>query len=247
MWDLSAPEAQPAPLILWLNGRLGCSSEAYDASEELGAFHIRLDGVTSSSTSAKILFLDSPAGVGFSYTNTTSDLYTSGDNTTTHDSYAFLVKWFKRFPQYKYRDFYIAGESYASGVGNNIGIEKPIINFKGFMVGNAVTNDHTDYTGMFESWWNHGLIADDTALLPQYIYTTKYIHGTIILYSILSTSWNSVTKKLTRENYILWKAQFLPTMCGAQLMGILDGSIKEPAKTMELVKADDKKEIVANP
>ena len=29
-----------------------------------------------------------------------------------HDSYTFLVKWFERFPQYKYRDFYIAGESY---------------------------------------------------------------------------------------------------------------------------------------
>ena len=61
---------------------------------------------------ANILFLDSPAGVGFSYTNTSSELYTNGDNKTAHDSYTFLVKWFQRFPQYKYRDFYIAGESY---------------------------------------------------------------------------------------------------------------------------------------
>lgn len=29
------------------------------------------------------------------------------------DAYAFLVNWFERFPQYKHRDFYIAGESYA--------------------------------------------------------------------------------------------------------------------------------------
>ena len=45
---------------------------------------------------------------------------------------------------------------------NNAGVAKPIINLKGFMVGNAVINDHTDYAGMFESWWNHGLISDDT-------------------------------------------------------------------------------------
>ncbi|KAF8659502.1 hypothetical protein HU200_058445 [Digitaria exilis] len=171
------PEAQPAPLVLWLNGGPGCSSVAYGASEELGAFRIRPDGATLFlneyrwNKAANILFLDSPAGVGFSYTNTTSDLYTAGDNKTAHDSYAFLVKWFERFPQYKYRDFYITGESYAGHYvpelsqlvyRNNIGIKKPIINFKGFMVGNAVTNDHTDYKGMFESWWNHGLISDDT-------------------------------------------------------------------------------------
>jgi len=43
--------------------------------------------------------LDSPAGVGFSYTNTTSDLYNSGDRRTAHDSYTFLVKWLERFPE----------------------------------------------------------------------------------------------------------------------------------------------------
>jgi serine carboxypeptidase-like clade II len=29
------------------------------------------------------------------------------------DAYAFLENWFERFPKYKYREFYIAGESYA--------------------------------------------------------------------------------------------------------------------------------------
>lgn len=40
------PESQPAPLVLWLNGGPGCSSVAYGASEELGAFRIRPDGAT---------------------------------------------------------------------------------------------------------------------------------------------------------------------------------------------------------
>uniref|UniRef100_A0A251UD77 Putative peptidase S10, serine carboxypeptidase, Alpha/Beta hydrolase fold protein n=1 Tax=Helianthus annuus TaxID=4232 RepID=A0A251UD77_HELAN len=62
---------------------------------------------------ANLLFLESPAGVGYSYTNTTSDLYSFGDARTAKDSYAFLVNWFERFPPYKHRNFYIARESYA--------------------------------------------------------------------------------------------------------------------------------------
>jgi len=105
-WLQEVPaEAQPAPLVLWLNGGPGCSSVAYGASEELGAFRIRPDGATLFlnkfrwNRAANILFLDSPAGVGFSYTNTTSDLYNSGDRRTAHDSYTFLVKWLERFPE----------------------------------------------------------------------------------------------------------------------------------------------------
>ena len=63
---------------------------------------------------ANLLFLESPAGVGFSYSNTSMDLYTAGDAKTALDAYAFMVNWLERFPQYKYREFYIAGESYAA-------------------------------------------------------------------------------------------------------------------------------------
>jgi serine carboxypeptidase-like clade 2 len=62
---------------------------------------------------ANVLFLESPAGVGFSYSNTTSDYYKAGDKATAKDSYVFLINWLERFPEYKTRDFYIAGESYA--------------------------------------------------------------------------------------------------------------------------------------
>ena len=32
---------------------------------------------------------------------------------TAQDALAFLIRWMSRFPQYKHREFYIAGESYA--------------------------------------------------------------------------------------------------------------------------------------
>ncbi|KFK38250.1 hypothetical protein AALP_AA3G088900 [Arabis alpina] len=165
------------PLVLWLNGGPGCSSVAYGAAEEIGPFRVGSDGKTLYSKLyawnklANLLFLESPAGVGFSYTNTTSDLYITGDQRTAEDSYRFLVNWFERFPQYKHRDFYIVGESYAGHFvpqlsklvhERNKGFKNPAINLKGFMVGNAVIDDYHDYIGTFEYWWNHGLISDST-------------------------------------------------------------------------------------
>ncbi|TVU06301.1 hypothetical protein EJB05_49508 [Eragrostis curvula] len=174
--DHGTADPATAPLVLWLNGGPGCSSIGGGALEELGAFRVHTDGETlllneyAWNKAANILFLESPAGVGFSYSNTSSDLVV-GDNRTAHDSYTFLVKWFEIFEQYKYRDFYIAGESYAGHYvpqlsqlvyRRNLGVEKPEINFKGFLVGNGVTDDRIDTIGMFEYWWHHGLISDET-------------------------------------------------------------------------------------
>ncbi|XP_047043260.1 serine carboxypeptidase 2-like [Lolium rigidum] len=212
-------EVQPAPLVLWLNGGPGCSSVA---SEELSAFRIRPHGaglylnVYRWNKVANILFLDSPAGVGFSYSNTTSDLYTSGDNRTAHDSYIFLVKWFEKFPHYRHHDFYIAGESYAGHYvpelsqlvhQRNKGVDKPIINCKGFMVGNGLIDNYHDYSGKFEFWWNHGLISDDTyhllrdsCLHDSFVHpspacnaalnVSTYEQGNIDLFSIYTTTCN---------------------------------------------------------
>ena len=34
------------------------------------------------------------------------------------DAYSFLVNWLERFPEYRDREFYIAGESYAGNFGS---------------------------------------------------------------------------------------------------------------------------------
>ncbi|CAN6361109.1 unnamed protein product [Urochloa humidicola] len=56
-----------------------------------------------------------------------------------------------------------------------------------------------------------------------------------------------VTEKLTKENYVLWKAHVLPPIRGARLMGFLDGSVKPPAETIEVVKDDKSKIVGENP
>ncbi|KAL7252954.1 hypothetical protein ACSBR1_007493 [Camellia fascicularis] len=179
-WLIEVPAGRKPmsrPLVLWLNGGPGCSSVAYGASEEIGPFRVGPDGKSLTlspyawNREANLLFLDSPAGVGFSYSSTLEDLLNVGDKRTAKDAYTFLIKWFERFPQYKHRPFYIAGESYAGHyvpqlsqlvARGNKGIKNPVINFKGFLLGNGLLDDHYQFIGSFDSWWNHGLISDTT-------------------------------------------------------------------------------------
>ncbi|KAM0022120.1 putative carboxypeptidase D [Helianthus debilis subsp. tardiflorus] len=53
-------------------------------------------------TVANVFFLESPAGVGFSYSNPSSD-YINNDVQYAKDSNTFLVNWLERFPEYKTR------------------------------------------------------------------------------------------------------------------------------------------------
>lgn len=162
------------PLLLWLNGGPGCSSLAYGAFLELGPFRPLSDGKTlfnnpfAWNRAANVLFLESPAGVGFSYSNTTSDYKHNGDTVTAADNYAFLVNWLERFPEYREKEFYIAGESYAGHyvpqlahniIYHNKKSKKTIINLKGIMIGNAVINDETDSLGMYDYFVSHALIS----------------------------------------------------------------------------------------
>ncbi|XP_027909819.1 serine carboxypeptidase-like 34 isoform X1 [Vigna unguiculata] len=170
------PEAKP--VLLWLNGGPGCSSIGYGEAEELGPFfpqnssqpQLKLNPY-SWNNAANLLFLDSPVGVGFSYTNTTKDLKELGDAITAKDSHTFMVKWFSRFPQFRSHEFYIAGESYGGHFvpqlselifdNNRNPAMKDYINFKGFMIGNAVLDDETDQKGYVDYAWAHAVISDE--------------------------------------------------------------------------------------
>ncbi|XP_057512678.1 serine carboxypeptidase-like 40 [Actinidia eriantha] len=170
------------PLLLWLNGGPGCSSLAFGAMQELGPFRVHSDGKTlyknkfAWNYAANVLFLDSPAGVGFSYSNTTSDYETGGDKQTASDNYVFLLNWLERFPEYKERNFYISGESYAGHyvpelthtiLLHNKMANKTLINLKGIIIGNAVINHETDQRGMYDYLATHALISDQTSYQIQ--------------------------------------------------------------------------------
>ncbi|XP_021596893.1 serine carboxypeptidase-like 31 [Manihot esculenta] len=165
------------PLVLWLNGGPGCSSVGYGATQEIGPFLVDNDGrgiiynPYSWNREANMLFLESPVGVGFSYSNTTCDYSALGDDFTANDAYAFLQKWFLRFPLYRKRAFYIAGESYAGKyvpelaeliLDRNSADPSLHIDLRGVLMGNPETSDAEDWTGMVDYAWSHAVISDET-------------------------------------------------------------------------------------
>ncbi|XP_074567120.1 serine carboxypeptidase-like 34 [Curcuma longa] len=96
-WLLEATsDVDKKPLLLWLNGGPGCSSIGFGAVEELGPFlmqkgvpELRLNE-HSWNKEANLLFLESPVGVGFSYTNTSFDIPALGDKITAEDAYTSI-------------------------------------------------------------------------------------------------------------------------------------------------------------
>ncbi|KAG7533143.1 Alpha/Beta hydrolase fold [Arabidopsis thaliana x Arabidopsis arenosa] len=110
------PETKP--LTLWLNGGPGCSSVGGGAFTELGPFYptgysrgLRINSMPWNRAS-NMLFVESPAGVGWSYSNQSSD-YNSGDKTTASDMLVFLLRWFDKFPELISCELFLTGESYA--------------------------------------------------------------------------------------------------------------------------------------
>uniref|UniRef100_A0A803KRD9 Carboxypeptidase n=1 Tax=Chenopodium quinoa TaxID=63459 RepID=A0A803KRD9_CHEQI len=173
----SPKNSSSKPLILWLNGGPGCSSFGNGGLLELGPFRVKSDSKTlirnpyAWNNVANVIFLESPAGVGFSYGNESMIYNQTGDISTAKDAYTFLVNWFERFPQYKNRDFYLAGESYAGHyvpqlaytiLHNNKNANHDFINLKGIAIGNAWIDDATNSEGMYDYLWSHALFSDET-------------------------------------------------------------------------------------
>ncbi|TVU51293.1 hypothetical protein EJB05_02704 [Eragrostis curvula] len=187
--EADGADAASKPLTLWLNGGPGCSSVGGGAFTELGPFYPKGDGrglrlnKKSWNKVSNLLFVESPAGVGWSYSNKSSD-YKTGDertvdltlfemNNEASDMHIFLLKWYKKFPEYKSRDLFLTGESYAGHyipqlanalLNHNKESKDFKFNIKGVAIGNPLLKLDRDISSIYEYFWSHGMISDEVGL-----------------------------------------------------------------------------------
>ena len=115
-----------------------------------------------------MIYVESPIGVGFSYSNTSSD-YISNDNITAYHNYLFLTGFYGLFPQYSQNKLWLTGESFAGDYIPQLVAEilyqnnqQIVANLEGFLVGNPVLSctAWTDYhhSVQVNLYYWHGLV-----------------------------------------------------------------------------------------
>lgn len=172
------------PVLLWLNGGPGCSSLLGWAQEHGPAVFKELSteweiNDYSWNKKANVIYLESPAGVGFSYIDSDKDWdWKTNDESSAVQNLEAVIDFFKRFPDFKRNDFYISGESYA-GIYvpflaskiieyNKEAVELDKIMLKGILVGNGVTDWKYDTTpALIEFAFTHGIYS--TELRNKYL------------------------------------------------------------------------------
>ncbi|VDL74707.1 unnamed protein product [Nippostrongylus brasiliensis] len=153
------------PVLLWLNGGPGCSS-LEGLFVEMGPLRASNSGANISRNEwtwnrvANIIYLDSPAGVGFSAALNGTPIYT--DEEVANDNHVALTEWFKKFPDRIENDFYVAGESYAGTYAPMLAVKliETFQNFKGILVGNGCVDDRLLYNSLVGFNYDHTFIDE---------------------------------------------------------------------------------------
>ncbi|GAA0156253.1 serine protease [Lithospermum erythrorhizon] len=201
------------PLVLWLNGGPGCSSLGVGALSENGPFRPSGDVLVRNECSwnreANMLYLESPIGVGFSYSADFSSYHGVSDKITARDNLMFLRKWFVKFPQYINTSLFMTGESYAghyipqlAELMLEVNKKEKLFNLKGIAIGNPVLEFATDLNSRAEYFWSHGLISDNTYELFTSAcnysrYVSEYYRGSSVS-PICYRVMNLVSKETSR-------------------------------------------------
>lgn len=169
------------PVVLWSNGGPGCSG-LFGFGFENGPWRAQPDGTLllnplSWNRFATLVYIEQPAGVGFSYSSAPADYNNYNDSVSSTDNAAFLTAFFNDYPEYAKLPLYLTSESYG---GNYIPQMTRVIlegsdnrlkqQIKGIAVGNPVVS-----------------ITQDTANFAQImnLVTADILHG----HSLIPTSF----------------------------------------------------------
>ncbi|XP_056462651.1 lysosomal protective protein-like isoform X1 [Gadus chalcogrammus] len=154
------------PVVLWLNGGPGCSSLDGMLTEH-GPFLIQDDGVSleynpySWNKISNMLYLESPAGVGFSYSEDKN--YITNDTEVSMNNYLALKQFFKLFPEYSKNQLFLTGESYAGIYIPTLAervMEDPAFNLQGIAVGNGMASYELNDNSLVYFAYYHGLLGN---------------------------------------------------------------------------------------
>ncbi|ELU06391.1 hypothetical protein CAPTEDRAFT_219421 [Capitella teleta] len=165
-WFLEAEtDAKNAPVVLWMNGGPGCSSLDGLLSEH-GPFFAEDDGKTlkknpySWNKIANMLYMEAPAGVGFSYADDAN--YTTTDDETALHNHMALRDFLLHYPEFSMNEFFITGESYGGIYVPTLAariVDDKDFNFKGFAVGNGLSDDAMNDNSIIYFGYYHGLFG----------------------------------------------------------------------------------------
>ncbi|XP_035423071.1 lysosomal protective protein isoform X2 [Cygnus atratus] len=165
-WFVEAQsDPRGSPVVLWLNGGPGCSSmEGF--LKEHGPFLVQPDGVSLKYNDyawnkiANMLYLESPAGVGFSYSE--DKKYATNDTEVAHNNYLALKEFFRLFPEYSKNDLFLTGESYGGVYIPTLAewvMQDPSLNLKGIAVGNGLSSYEINDNSLVYFAYYHGLLG----------------------------------------------------------------------------------------
>ncbi|CAM0873404.1 unnamed protein product [Alopecurus aequalis] len=166
---------QEDPLILWITGGPGCSALS-GLLFEIGPLKFDVAGYTqgfprlvyfedSWTKVSNVIFLDAPVGTGFSYAREEQGLNVSLTG-TGRQLRIFLHKWLAQHPEFASNPLYIGGDSYSGYTVPVTALEianhpEGDLNLKGYLVGNAATDDKYDTGGKVPFMHGMGLISDE--------------------------------------------------------------------------------------
>lgn len=156
-----------SPLLIWLTGGPGCSSELAIFYEN-GPYQINDDlslktNNFSWNTNANLLYIDQPLGTGFSETKNPLH-YAYDEQRVAETFFKFLVKFYETFPEFNSRELYISGESYAGhyipAISDYIVTHTHLgINLKSVAIGNGWTSPSDQYPQYAEFAYENKLVG----------------------------------------------------------------------------------------